>query len=605
MVTPSGKAKKPYRKNVSHPVNPPSQKAPQADAASQVAWTQEKAALLKAAAENRNQIEQLQAQLNAANNRAVSGVDQEALKQAEAWKTQLAEMKKNQSAQAAQLAQTQQQLMLSEKVAQGLKDQLAMLSVAKGDNTQQISQLQIALQESQKRAAEDQKQIAGLTSDQAAKAKVLADLQQQLALSQKQSQEAKAQIATLSGAQDQKVQQMQKALQESQKHMADDQKQIAGLVSDQAAKAKALADLQQQLALSQKQSQEAKAQIATLSGAQDQKVQQMQKALQESQKHTADDQKQIAGLTSEQALSKKAATETQKVLTESQSKIKALEKQLVDSALAQSVKDKSLQEAQQKLVDSQKQSEALTAKWQEASKQLEAQAKQLADLQKAQPEVAKTGKPQTKNEIRDYALGAFWAQEIIGMMKNKEGDGYRIAKQQVLNGMTDELNNQLKLSKEDLVSVLKELDQSSQAKEKSLATEAMSQGNEYLTQFSKKAGVKRASLGYYYLIADKGVGKIASSDTVAVTMRESLTNGKVISDMTKKGTVLALPLSQFPPLFKSAISQVNNRGELRIVVPPELAYGEKGILPEIPPNSTMIYDIKIIDVTHNPPKKKA
>ena len=538
MVTPSGKAKNPHRKNVSHPVNPPSQKAPQADAASQVAWTQEKAALLKAAAENRNQIEQLQAQLNAANNRAVSGVDQEALKQAEAWKTQLAEMKKNQSAQAAQLAQTQQQLMLSEKVVQGLKDQLAMLSVAKGDNTQQISQLQIALKESQKRAAEDQKQIAGLTSDQAAKAKALADLQQQLALSQKQSQEAKAQIATLSGAQDQKVQQMQKALQESQKQ-------------------------------------------------------------------AADDQKQIAGLTSEQALSKKAATETQKVLTESQSKIKALEKQLVDSALAQSVKDKSLQEAQQKLADNQKQSEALTAKWQEASKQLEAQTKQLADLQKAQPEVAKTGKPQTKNEIRDYALGAFWAQEIIGMMKNKEGDGYRIAKQQVLNGMTDELNNQLKLSKEDLVSVLKELDQSSQAKEKSLATEAMSQGNEYLTQFSKKAGVKRASLGYYYLIADKGVGKIASSDTVAVTMRESLTNGKVISDMTKKGTVLALPLSQFPPLFKSAISQVNNRGELRIVVPPELAYGEKGSLPEIPPNSTMIYDIKIIDVTHNPPKKKA
>lgn len=94
VVTPSGKAKKPYRKNVSHPVNPPSQKAPQADAASQVAWTQEKAALLKAAAENRNQIEQLQAQLNAANNRAVSGVDQEALKQTEAWKTQLAEMKK-------------------------------------------------------------------------------------------------------------------------------------------------------------------------------------------------------------------------------------------------------------------------------------------------------------------------------------------------------------------------------------------------------------------------------------------------------------------------------------------------------------------------------
>ncbi|MBB3324128.1 FKBP-type peptidyl-prolyl cis-trans isomerase [Atlantibacter sp. RC6] len=109
--------------------------------------------------------------------------------------------------------------------------------------------------------------------------------------------------------------------------------------------------------------------------------------------------------------------------------------------------------------------------------------------------------------------------------------------------------------------------------------------------------MKRASLGYYYLIVDKGTGKIKNNDTVAVTMRESLPNGKVINDMSKKGSVLALPLNQFPPLFKSAISQVNNHGELRIVVPPELAYGEKGSMPDIPPNSTMIYDIKVVDVS--------
>ncbi|MBE4916870.1 FKBP-type peptidyl-prolyl cis-trans isomerase, partial [Enterobacter cloacae complex sp. P4RS] len=56
------------------------------------------------------------------------------------------------------------------------------------------------------------------------------------------------------------------------------------------------------------------------------------------------------------------------------------------------------------------------------------------------------------------------------------------------------------------------------------------------------------------------------------------------------------PWGKYPPLFKSALSHVNNHGEIRIVVPPALAYGERGRLPDILPNSTMIYDIKVIDV---------
>ncbi len=66
--------------------------------------------------------------------------------------------------------------------------------------------------------------------------------------------------------------------------------------------------------------------------------------------------------------------------------------------------------------------------------------------------------------------------------------------------------------------------------------------------------------------------------------------------MTKTGKVLALPLANFPPLFSSAIRQMNNKGKLRMAVPPELAYGEQGRPPEIPPNSIMVYEITVVDV---------
>jgi len=495
-----------------------------------------------------------------------------------------------------QAADLQQQLNEREKAIEALSARIRVNADAEEEKSSPNLQLQKSLETSQKQAADYQKQLAALTSEQVAKAKALTDLQQQLADREKALQGLTAQVKTLTGTQDEKTQQ---AVQ-LQKTLAESQKQIAALTSDQTAKAKALNDLQQQLANREKAVQGLTAQVKILTGTQDEKTQQtvqLQKSLAESKAQVATFQQQIAALTATSKSNKTTADETQNSLVESRNKVATLEKQLADLTVAQATKDKTLNTLQQSLAASQKDSEGLKAKWLEAGKQLETQSKQLAELQKAKPAVPVEAKPTTKDEIRDYALGAYWAHEILSMIKSKEGYGYRIAQQQVLNGVTDEINNQLKVPKDKLVDVLKELDQNSANQENTISTTATSEGSKYLAQFRKKAGVKRASLGYYYLVVDKGAGKIKNSDTVAVTMRESLTNGKIINDMSQKGTVLALPLNQFPPLFKSAIAQVSNHGELRIVVPPELAYGEKGSMPEIPPNSTMIYDIKIVDVS--------
>ncbi|MDU6923230.1 FKBP-type peptidyl-prolyl cis-trans isomerase, partial [Franconibacter helveticus] len=348
---------------------------------------------------------------------------------------------------------------------------------------------------------------------------------------------------------------------------------------------------------SQQEAQAMKAQIATLSSAQDAKTQEsgkLQARLLESQKKTLALEKEITVLTTAQADSTQSSEKMAQQVQEEQKKAAALAKQVAELTASQSGNTAALAMAEQNLVASQKKSSEFEKKWQEASKQLEEKNKQLASLDKAKPATA--AKPKSTDEIRDYALGAFWAQEMIGMMKSKEGYGYHIARQQVLNGATDMINGELKLSYEQLIKVLQELDKNSGAQEEKVKKIANNEGRQYMTGFSKQPGVKKASMGYYYLIAKKGSGKIKNSDTVGVVIRESLSNGKIINDMTQKGTVLALPLNSYPPLFKSALSVLNNHGEIRIVVPPELAYGEAGRMPEIPPDSTMVYDIKIVDV---------
>lgn len=81
-----------------------------------------------------------------------------------------------------------------------------------------------------------------------------------------------------------------------------------------------------------------------------------------------------------------------------------------------------------------------------------------------------------------------------------------------------------------------------------------------------------------------------------IVVKESLTDGSVIQDMDRSGKVMSQPLSAYPPLFREAIGHLKNHGSLTMVVPPALAYGETGYAPQIPPNATMVYELRIVDV---------
>jgi FKBP-type peptidyl-prolyl cis-trans isomerase len=51
------------------------------------------------------------------------------------------------------------------------------------------------------------------------------------------------------------------------------------------------------------------------------------------------------------------------------------------------------------------------------------------------------------------------------------------------------------------------------------------------------------------------------------------------------------------PGFDQAVFGMREGGIRKVVLPPNLAYGESGAPPVIPPNSTLVFDIELLSVT--------
>ncbi len=86
------------------------------------------------------------------------------------------------------------------------------------------------------------------------------------------------------------------------------------------------------------------------------------------------------------------------------------------------------------------------------------------------------------------------------------------------------------------------------------------------------------------------------TEPLDVVVKEMLTDGTVIQDMEAGGVTLSQPVADFPALFKEAIGLLKNHGAMTLVVPPALAYGEKGYPPKVPPNATVVYQLRIADM---------
>ena len=200
-----------------------------------------------------------------------------------------------------------------------------------------------------------------------------------------------------------------------------------------------------------------------------------------------------------------------------------------------------------------------------------------------------------------YAVGALMGGQMKDLVDaHKEVITYDNAR--ILDGLKDALEGKVDVRKDEnvqktLEAIEAKLVSASKAKAEAIAKSAQDEGDKYRADFAKGKDVKTTKSGLLYKIENAGKGEaIKATDTVKVHYIGKLPNGKVFDSSVERGQPVEFQLNQVIPGWTEGLQLVKKGGKIQLVIPPALGYGKQGAGASIPPNSTLIFDVEVLDV---------
>lgn len=197
-----------------------------------------------------------------------------------------------------------------------------------------------------------------------------------------------------------------------------------------------------------------------------------------------------------------------------------------------------------------------------------------------------------------YALGVSYANFLKGNLAAYDItlDGKDIAK-----GFNDGLNGQSKYTEAEIQAILEAFDKRTneerKAKQAAQKAESTAAGDKFRAEFAAQPNVKQTESGLLYEIIDEGTGKHPTEDdTVIVHYSGTLVDGTKFDSSYDRGEPTQFPLSGVIAGWTEGIQLVGVGGKIKLVVPPELAYGDNSPSPSIPMSSTLVFEVELLGI---------
>ncbi|WP_028772541.1 FKBP-type peptidyl-prolyl cis-trans isomerase [Shewanella waksmanii] len=215
-------------------------------------------------------------------------------------------------------------------------------------------------------------------------------------------------------------------------------------------------------------------------------------------------------------------------------------------------------------------------------------------------ETVKTVELTTEAQKEAYSVGASIGKYMSGHIKEQEDLGFNVDRDLIITGFSNGLNDELKLTEEEMQTVLQALDgklnEKRQAQATALAEKALAESQAYLDENKAKEGVTTTESGLQYEVLTEGSGeKPAAEDTVEVHYVGTLTDGTEFDSSVARGESAKFPLNRVIPGWTEGVQLMSVGSKYKFVIPSELAYGDRDT-GTIPANSTLIFEVELLSI---------
>ncbi|MGL4858356.1 MAG: FKBP-type peptidyl-prolyl cis-trans isomerase, partial [Enterobacteriaceae bacterium] len=209
-----------------------------------------------------------------------------------------------------------------------------------------------------------------------------------------------------------------------------------------------------------------------------------------------------------------------------------------------------------------------------------------------------------------YALGASMGHYMANTIKEQGKLDIKLDPQEMVKAIQDVNAGKAVLTEKEIEATLQafseKVKEKMHAKLEAEGKENAAKGDKYRAEAAKEKGAKTTASGLVYIVEKQGKGpRPKDSDTVVVNYKGTLIDGTEFDSSYKRGEPLTFRLNEIIPGWSEGLKLVHKGSKVKLVIPPALAYGESGVPGSIPPNSTLVFEIELLDIKHEAKEKPA
>lgn len=187
-----------------------------------------------------------------------------------------------------------------------------------------------------------------------------------------------------------------------------------------------------------------------------------------------------------------------------------------------------------------------------------------------------------------YSLGVLFAQNL------KQQGMSEVDTESLAQGFSDALAGTPTIDVQRANAMVQQHFQSLAAKK---GAAAKGEGEAFLAENAKRPEVQVTDSGLQYEVLKPGTGASPTeTQTVKVHYHGTLIDGTVFDSSVDRGETIEFPLNRVISGWTEGLQLMQEGAKYRFYIPYNLAYGERGSQPKIPPYAALVFEVELFEV---------